>query len=264
MIPKNLKVVKDKTLQKLQDHIKALNNPPYDPNTTPSFKPSTFGSECLRKLYYEYFKVEKDVGFDVRTSGIFELGKAIETMVMEWMTAIGEVVPYHNPDGSVPMGKDGKPNTQFPISLEPWRIKRGYIDNIAILDGKLWIYEIKSSASFKYQGLDEPMYAHKVQTACYYLAATIHLAKGDWGHIQALQGVQEVAGVKLLYYNKDTSDMRVFTLLEPEILETMQEIEEKINRIIPYLDNRILPPATEDKCRYCNFAKKCKIGWNMF
>ena len=260
---KSLKPKKDDTLAALQSHVERLNNPPYIPNQTPAFRPSSLGAKCLRKLYYDYNKVKPDSGINVKTAGIFELGKAIEDMIMGWFTAIGETIPYVDRDGRIPKNKEGKPNSQFPINLPSWRIKRGYIDNVAVKDGKLWLYEIKSMASYKFSNLDAPLDDHLVQVTCYYLAAMLHLADGTWGHIPDLQGIVDVAGVKVIYYCKDTSDMRVFTVDKDLLMDTVAALDLKIQQMVPYIDSYELPPKTEDKCNYCNFKNKCSNNWNV-
>jgi len=255
---------KDGTLVRINEFLKGKYNAPLTYTPTPAHKPSEIGSKCFRKIYYSYFKVARDTKIDAKGARIFETGNYYEEMVMSWLIDMKEHIAYRNKDGKIPNHwATGKPNPQFPISVSDWRIKKGYIDNVAIVDGELWLYEIKSSASYKYQELTGPMDDHKVQTAIYFKAFNDHLARGDFAHIPELKGwTTPAVGVKVIYVNKDTSDLELFPL-KGEVLErSVKLVNSKVNKANEFIDKKELPPKTEDKCSYCPFAKKCKKDWN--
>lgn len=254
---------KNSTLKKIDAYLLSKHNAEPTYTSRPSHSPSSFGSKCLRKIYYTYFKVPKDSGVTAKVAKIFETGNAYESMVMDWLKAIGEHVPYRNKAGVVPPGRDGKtPDPQFPVSIPEWSIKRGYIDNVAIVDGELWIYEIKSSASYKFNGLEAPMDDHLTQTACYFKAMNDHLAAGDFSHLSELDGIQVSRGVKLIYVNRDTSEIKMFVLEKSELNREVRAIAAKVDRVQHHIAANALPSKTEDKCSYCPFSKKCKQNWN--
>lgn len=262
---------KDSTYLKINEYLKKKANAPIKYEQKPSHSPSTFGSNCLRRIYYTYWKVEKDSKVDAHLARIFETGNYYEDMVMEWLKAIGEHIPYRNKgNGQTPLSKDGSgiPDPQFPIAISDWRIRKGFVDNIGVSDEKLWIYEIKSCASFKFADLDEPMPDHKIQVAAYYWAVTEALQADEYSHIPELypDGIRrfdQIEGVKVIYINKDTSDLKIFALKESDLLSIVERIYKKVAIVDQYIDATELPPKTPDKCNYCNFRKKCDKNWNL-
>jgi hypothetical protein len=254
---------KDGTLVRINEFLKSKYNAPLTYAPKPTHKPSELGSKCFRKIYYSYYKVPRDTKIDAKGSRIFETGNFYEAMVMSWFIGMGEHIPYRNKDGVIPKHwATGEPNPQFPITVPDWRVNKGYIDNVAIVDGELWLYEIKSSASHKFNDLNGPMDDHKVQIATYFKAFNDHLVRGDFSHIPELAGHTKAAGVKVLYVNKDTSDLELFTLRSEALERQVKLLQGKITVANEFIDKKELPPKTEDKCSYCPFKKKCAKDWN--
>ncbi len=259
----NPDVEEDDTLKRIYSFLKDKYNQPINYVQKPGHKPSDLGSKCFRKLYYAYYKVAKDTRIDAKGARIFETGNYYEDMVMSWFTGMDEHIPYRNLDGSIPKNRfTGELNPQFPISSTEWRIPKGYIDNVAVVKGELWLYEVKSCASFKYQDLTEPMDDHKVQTAIYFKTFNDHLKNGDYKHILELDGHEAAVGIKIMYINKDTSDIKLFITRTELLNRQIQLLDKKIGKANEFIDLKSLPPKTEDKCTYCSFAKKCKKDWN--
>lgn len=254
---------KDQTLTRINEFLKAKYNKPIDYVQKPSHKPSELGSKCFRKIYYGYFKTPRDTKIDAKGARIFDTGNYYEDMVMSWLSGMGEHIAYRTKDGKIPPHwETGRPNPQFPISVPDWRIRKGFIDNVAIVDGELWLYEIKSSASHKFQDLTGPMDDHKVQTAIYFKAFNDHLARGDFAHIPELAGQTQAVGLKVLYVNKDTSDLELYPLRREALERTIRLVDSKVNKVNEFIDLKKLPPKTEDKCSYCPFKSRCKKDWN--
>jgi hypothetical protein len=261
------KPLKDSTALRIDAYLQEQYNKPLNYTPVPSHSPSTFGTKCLRKIYYSYWKVEKDIPTDAKSAKIFETGKHYENMVMSWLKGIGEHIPYVGKDGKIPLDRHtGEPNPQFPIAVPEWRIKKGFIDNVGVCGGELWLYEIKSSNSFKFDQLQEPMSEHKIQTAAYYRAFETALHRGDYAHIEALKGFENFlgcAGVKLIYVNKDTSEIKIFALDRKDLEANIAEVQAKVVLVDTYIASKELPPKTEDKCSWCPFKKKCKKDVNI-
>lgn len=253
----------DKTVSRINSFLLEQYNKPLTYKPEPSNSASVVGTNCYRKIYYEYFKVEKDFPTDERSAKIFEMGKQVEIMIMSWLKGIGEHIPYRDKTGEIPKSRwTGLPDPQFPISAPGWRIKKGYIDNVAISDGKLWLYEIKSSGNWKYKAMKEPQYEHKDQTAIYFQAFNDLLSLGEYSHIPELKGFEKAEGVKILYLNKDTSELQSFVLRGEELRNNVLKLDQKLRKANEYADLKKLPEKTLDKCDYCSFRKKCAKNWN--
>lgn len=256
---------KDPTLLKIDQFLVEKHNKKLPYVQKPAHKPSSFGSPCFRNIYYNYFRVERDEPIDARGGKIFDLGNMYEDVIISWLKGVGEHIPYRNKgDGQIPKNKDGsgKPNPQFPIAVPEWRIARGFIDNIGVCEGKLWIYEIKSKASYLYSKMEGPDQDHVTQVTPYFKAFNEALLSGEYAHIPELEGFDVAVGVKILYVNKDSGEVKIFKLLEDELFEQMETFEQKVNDSNVFIDSKSLPPKNESKCNYCPFKEKCKVEWN--
>ena len=251
----------DETLTKINKLIVSLHKGQDESGKAPRHQASSFGYACLRKIYYSYFRTPKDSPPDAKGGKILQTGIFIEEMVMSWLKGIGEHVPYVCREGEEPKLVNGVVDPQFPISLEDLEIKRGYIDNVSIVNDSLWIHEIKSMNTFKFKNLEEPLPEHLVQVAIYYIAMLNHLKNGDFNHI--FQKDYPVAGVKVIYLDKNSSELKVFKLEPDELLEKATEVFEKYDRVKGFTVGKKLPPKTEDKCSYCDYRRKCSKEENV-
>src|SRR5690606_5860599 len=119
-----LKKLKDRrnyqsTIAKINKYLEQTANTPlpYIPKET--HKPSEFGNKCLRRIYYSYFRVEPDRKLKASALRIFQTGRALESMLIEWLKAIGEYIPYKDPSGKEQ--SSDTPKEEFPIYSEKWR-----------------------------------------------------------------------------------------------------------------------------------------------
>lgn len=257
---------KDSTLEKITEFLDAKHNKVLNYVQKPSHVPSSFGTDCFRRIYYSYFRLEKETRTDEKSARIFETGNAYEAMVMAWLKGIGEHVPYRNKsDGQIPKSKDGSgaPDPQFPISVPEWRINKGFIDNVAVVNGELWLYEIKSKNSFAFGKMQEPDHDHQVQITPYFKAVNNGLESGEYSHIPELKDITHVTGVKLIYVNKDTSDIKLFALKEEDMVDITQMVVRKVEKANKYIDSKTLPPKTDNNCKYCPFQGKCAKEFNI-
>lgn len=240
--PSNVSYAGATTIEKIDDYLKASYNKPG--STIFSHKPSMVGASCFRKIYYSYFRTEVDVPVDARGAKIFETGKFLEDMIMSWLKAIGEFVPYRDSNG-----KEG----QYPISIPEWGIERGYLDNVAILDGKTWIYEIKTMNTKKFQDLEAPVPDHIIQAALYFIA----FLKYPLAHLP-----KELGGVKYIYIDKNTSMLKEFSLTSEELLGIIPKVEARLDKANAFVAKKELPPKTEGDCFFCPWRNKCKKDFN--
>lgn len=264
---------KDQTLDKIHNWLEdRANNPltfpvkpgqePYVPK--PTHKPSSLGLTCLRRIYYEYFRTKRDDKINFFLARIFDTGNYYEAMVLSWLKGIGEHVPYRNKtNGEIPLDWTSKPNPQFPITIEELRVNKGYIDNVAVIDGKIWLYEIKSKNTNKFDELRKPDPDHLSQVSCYFRSFIDKLANGDYAHVPELQGLTEVAGVKVIYINKNNSNLKLYTLGPEELVDEIIAVDLKVKKANKYIDQKKLPPKNKVDCKYCPFKKLCKADVNV-
>lgn len=257
------KPTKSELEARFKEYLKKKHNVPITYVQKYSHTPSGFGTKCYRKIYYNYFKIAKDSKTDAKTAGIFETGNYYELMILDWLKAMGEHIPYLDPKtGQIPVDRHGKPNAQFPLSIKDWRIRKGYIDNVAIVNGKLYIYEVKSSNSFKFGELTEPMDDHKTQITCYYKAMEEGLNDGTYAHIPQLEGFTKVDGIMVIYINKDDSTRKIFEISPATLEGYVKTTQEKVIKADTFIQSHTLPPKTPDKCSWCNWAAKCSKNFN--
>jgi len=62
--------------------------------------------------------------------------------------------------------------------------------------------------------------------------------------------------VMFLYENRNTTQRKAFVVEITE--EQKQLVKDKINLILNYYNNNILPPKEKDKCTYCDYKQWCK------
>lgn len=223
----------------------------------PSIKLSMLGTKCPRKLFYSYNKVEEDQAFPLKNLRIVVLGDYVEMMVVEAFRKAGVVIDYVNPDGSTPQ-LFGKPSKQFQVSDPLLAVKLGLIDAVVVLDGQLWVVEIKSINDRGYTEdiTEHAKPDHYVQGLCDLYLFNKNLAEGKYKHIPALGDFTAAVGFKVFYYNKNSSYSREFTysLNDGDFLTLIQKIE----TIKRFTAEKILPPKKPDYCSTCNWNGKCE------
>lgn len=249
--------------------VERINNLLLSESTSPSTKspghrPSSLGSPCLRKIYYEYFRITPDFPFDIKTLRIFETGNYYEAMVLSWLKKLGEHISYRLPDGSIPIDfRTNQPDPQFLIYSPRWRIKKGKIDNVGVVDGKLWIYEIKSMKSTKFAKLEAPLPEHLIQVAIYFQTFNDLLIAGEYNHIPEVTGKGKAEGVKILYISKDDSQIKEFILGTPALNQMVLDVDKKIMVVNQFIDKKTLPPKTKNFCDFCSFRTRCSKNENI-
>lgn len=247
------------SLDKMNAMLEEERNAPRPYKSKPANTPSVLGSKCFRKIYYSYWRVPSDFPLDARSIRIFQMGDAVEEMLRDWLKKIGRYIPYRNKgNGEISKIKNG----EFPIKSSKWRIRRGYMDNVALIDDRVWIYEIKSSNEKKWLGLLAPSNDHLIQASIYFQAFNDLYLSGEFDHIPELVGKGKAVGVIWLYYNKNTSEIKQFTMTTEQLAPGIIALDKKIMKSNAYADAKVLPPKTLDYCNWCNYRKKCKKEWN--
>lgn len=250
----------DKLFTKLFDEIIDRPLSKSSSKKSPKIKPSMLGTPCLRKLYYSYNRVEEDEKFPLKNVRIMKLGTAVGDMFAETFREAGLLIDYVDEDGNTPTGFDGKPNHEFPISIPEFEIPQGFIDLVAVIDGKLWLGEVKSSNNFAFGKLRNPKSDHLIQGLVYLYAFNKMLKAGKFKHIKALNGFSAAEGIRFIYLNKDSSTMKEFTITRDD--KAFIQIAKKIALIKKYSSAKTLPSMTEHFCGSCQWRVKCAQNFN--
>lgn len=231
--------------------------PPKKKGKAPSIKPSMLGTACPRKRFYSYNKVAEDQGVGLKGGRIMKLGNYVEDMIISTFREDGCLIDYYNPDGSIPM-MFGKECREFPVTSKALHINWGFVDGVVIIDGKLWLVEVKSINDRGYcedlsGGAKEQ---HYIQALLYLYIFNKNLKNGKYAHIKELEGFEKAEGFRIIYYNKNTS-------LAKEIPYEKNDKDFKmlcgvIQDTIKQSETGELPGRVEDYCNSCNWNKKCE------
>lgn len=224
----------------------------------PQFKirPSMLGSACMRKVLYSAAGTPEDYPFPMSGKKRMKLGEAIHAMLHDVFSEDGILVDYHNPDGSINKDHKGKDDLEFPISSEDLFIKKGKIDAVYIIDGKLWLGEYKSINLNGFNSLNGPKGDHLIQGVTYLVLFNQLLKEGKFSHIERLKGFEKAEGVRFLYICKDDTEFKEYVVSETDKIFKM--IVDKIFTVKWHYDNKVLPPKTPEYCNSCNYRDKCK------
>lgn len=252
------------TLDRINQLLVDQRNKPKTYKSKPAHKPSVLGSKCSRKIYYSYYRVEEDSTPTADGIRIMETGNKMEEMIMGWLMAIGEHIPFRNKtDGQIRKGFDGQPDPQFIVKSKKWRISWGKIDNIGRDSEGLWVYEIKSVNENKWRQLKKgPISDHLIQNSIYLQCFNDMYLSGEFDHIPELVGRGKAIGIKLLYVNRNNSQILVFKFKTEQLIQLILDIDRKILKENKYIDTFTLPPKTPEFCQYCSFKNKCDKDWN--
>lgn len=223
-----------------------------------SIKPSSLGSKCLRKLYYEYFKVEKDRLVDYKSAINFLLGSVLHEAVQSILSKSDNFIMWINP-------KTTEPEFEFVLKFEELNIKYAKLDGILIIDNKIWILEIKTKKAEKFYNLTGPDESHLFQGGAYHVFFEEKLKRGEYDYIPEIKRLKHkrIEGVSYLYINKqsETLEMKEFVVPRNDLL--FQQVIEKCLTVKTYGDKKLLPPKTLHFCPWCDYKDKCKKNFNI-
>ena len=187
---------------------------------------SSIGSECLRKIWYQY-KGVKPEGVPSKTRRTWDIGKKLEELVVKWLLdADFRVLRFDI--------------TYFSKNVPQFQ---GHIDALVVIDDKNYILEIKTAKDSSYnifvkKGL-------KLWNPQYY------------AQVQAYMGMSEVHGTYILVLNKDNSELcDELVTFDPDFY---QELEKKALMISTATNE---PPRISNsplwfQCKLCQYNKVC-------
>lgn len=217
-----------------------------------SYKPSSLGG-CLRRCVLEKMGtlIDENLQQDPDGIGIAESGtdrheriqKYVQKMKThypqcEWID-VDTYLAFHPQHGTRVIERKGMETKLFNDILE----LSFMCDGIIKLNGVYYVLEIKTEASFKWQGRVKQDDKHEVQASCY----------------ASCLGIDRVI---FLYEQRDMCKKKSFVYRVDEH-EIYSNVIERIETCNMFIDEKKYPPMTDKKseCRYCPFVETCsKIG----
>jgi len=201
---------------------------------------SVLGDKCLKKLWYIANGVE-GVSLDEGTKRIFDIGKALEPLAVEWERSKGREVFYN--------AKSHEDEPDFVINLGKGSIV-GRFD--AIFDRKILV-DIKTCSSYSFAKLLEGEIPEEwlVQVNVYFFGLKIASCRDD---IKEL--VDSIRKVGIYGVHKESGrTVEVVRDPDPGVFE---EVLRKANRVFSASDESELDVDVSE-CRWCAFRKvRCK------
>lgn len=212
--------------------------------TTRAYKPSGL-SGCERALYYEMSGAVPDEMVDsIELIGICESGTNrhldIQDYIMlmrrnnidcEWLN-VGKYINSQEDSICKVIEQNGN---ETKLYCEKYNM-RFMCDGLVRYKGKLYIIEIKTESSFKFNNHLAPHQAHTIQATCYSMCI----------------GVPRVI---FIYENRDTCNKKAYLYEVPKSM--IEQVEHKIDYINKCVKDNILPARDVEKCVYCKYKCQC-------
>lgn len=212
-----------------------------------SYKPSGLGG-CERSLYYELTGVKPDKEPpDANLTGICESGtdrhETIQDYIMnmksngidcEWLD-VGKYLHNKGIHDPAVLSNQGNETKLFSKKYN----MRFLCDGLIRYKGEIYILEIKTESTHKYDRHQEPWPEHIIQATCY--AMNLKVNK-----------------VLFLYENRDCCTKKAFLVtVTNDMIKRVEDIIERVNSAI---DDEKIPPRCENasKCAYCKYKTQCK------
>lgn len=180
----------------------------------------TDSSKCPRALYFKFKKYPKKDP-EPRALRIFDNGDYTHMRIVNVLFGLGIIRAVE-------------------IKIPPQEIIAGRADAIIDIDGKPYVLEIKSIASYKFQRLQEPESDHIKQIQLY-----MH-------YFKIPDGI-------LLYEDKDKQTLQdFFVKYDPFVT---QEVLNNFKKLKTQISQDVLPDIPSDieswRCDYCEYSDEC-------
>jgi CRISPR/Cas system-associated exonuclease Cas4 (RecB family) len=213
-----------------------------------SYKPSSLGG-CMRNMYYQVIGAEQDPNQKREASnvGITESGsdrheriqKAVSEMKrvgydFEWID-VADYLEKWPQDGTVVVERQG-----METKLKNTILNLSFLcDGIVRFNGEYYVLEIKTEASFKFNGRSEAVDKHKYQATAYSVAL----------------GIDKII---FIYENRDFCSKKSF-LYEVTQNDKEERVIHRIATCDSYVERGVVPPKTtvQSECKYCSYKERC-------
>lgn len=216
-----------------------------------TYKPS--GMNCIRSMYYQVIGVEPtETASNYSLVGICNSGSDIHQRIQQAVIDmkdngidceyinVADYVRSRNLDYLEIVKEPNFEKSDYETKLYHKTLNMSFLcDGIVRYKGKYYILELKTEASFKFNGRTDVDLKHHNQGTAYSLAF----------------GIDDVIFV---YINRDLLDMRSFMFTVTN--EMRQKLVDKIQECDSYVQSNKVPPKPEMSnkvCAYCSYKGRC-------
>lgn len=216
-----------------------------------TYKPS--GMNCIRSMYYQVIGVEPtETASNYSLVGICNSGSDIHQRIQQAVIDmkdngidceyinVADYVRSRNLDYLEIVKEPNFEKGDYETKLYHKTLNMSFLcDGIVRYKGKYYILELKTEASFKFNGRTDVDPKHHNQGTAYSLAF----------------GIDDVIFV---YINRDLLDMRSFMFTVTD--EMRQKLVDKIQECDSYVQSNKVPPKPEMSnkvCAYCSYKGRC-------
>ncbi|MFH1820450.1 MAG: PD-(D/E)XK nuclease family protein [Candidatus Nealsonbacteria bacterium] len=194
----------------------------------------TDAGKCGRAIFFKFKNVPREK-MNARMLRLFDHGNYIQMQILNSLFGLGIVRASE-------------------IKIPPQELISGRADAIITLNNELYVVDFKSMNSMIFRKLTEPKEENVNQLQLY-----LH-------YFKIPKGI-------LLYFSKDTSDLKEFLIqYNPGLARTLLKNLENLNKKI---DANLVPERLFDfpknwQCTYCQFKDICKVAglneikWDQF
>ena len=212
---------------------------------TQSFKPSGI-SGCIRSLYYQLSGIAPDdTDSGVNLIGICESGtdrhERIQDYIMcmhrhdincEWLD-VGKYLKENNIKDPEVISQVGNETKLYSKKYN----MRFMCDGLIKYNDELYIVEIKTESTHKYNRHTDAWSEHKLQATCY--SMTIGVPK-----------------VLFIYEDRDNCTKKGYLVEITDLMKT--RVQSIIDCVNTFIENQEVPPRELDKCKYCKYQNQCR------
>lgn len=190
---------------------------------------SVIGEECLRKLWYGYHEPLPIT--DPRVNRIFQLGDAVEDLVVKWLKQAGFTVYDVDDNGKQFRFEDGE--------------VKGHADGVIMgipESDQPHLLEIKSANDKRFKKFQKEGYKtdEKYWTQVHVMAAKLNLKK-----------------ILVVIMNKDTCELYFQRIDTDKRLAERRILRAKEVAKLEDPPERAYPSSTFYKCKWCDYREKC-------
>lgn len=198
---------------------------------------SIIGDKCERKLAFGFHGYPSE--FSGRTYRIFEMGDAVEEMMVRYLRLAGFTLKTHNKDGN-----------QIGF-IDAGGLIRGHCDGF-ILNGPE-VPGLEYAANFECKGLKASSWKKVRKVGLREYSDTY------FGQSQLYMGHFDLKQTLFTAYNKDTSEVH-FEIVDFNRRDA-QDASDRGLRVIqtknPFEAPRVASRPEDFRCKFCDFAKEC-------
>lgn len=210
--------------------------------STKAYKPSMM--KCQREVFFAFNDYEKEDGsFDFQSIGILENGTDRHKRLQD-ILGKSKTIEYLDVEKYIMDEQLGYLSVIGNFGNETLLFDKRYnirfmTDGLVKYRDKVFILEIKTEASMKFDKHSGVWEEHFNQASCYSIAFGIN-------------------DCLFLYENRDTLDKKVYHLHVTK--EMRQQVYDFIKSTNGYLESKALPPKTANKnhCKWCEYRKHCR------